>query len=855
MLSTTKAFNFIEAQMTNQNQDGKDNVIDIPLSEVMKKNYLDYSVSVIIDRALPDVRDGLKPVHRRGLYSMYALGCLPQFAPKKSARIVGDTMGKLHPHGDSSIYEALLNMARTWLRIVPLIDGQGNLGSIDGDNAAAMRYTEMKLSRAGAAFFEDIDKNTVRFIPNYDGSEMEPEILPVSYPNVLVNGATGIAVGMATNILPHNLNEVVDATLALQKNPELTFDELMQIMPAPDFPTGGVVYGLDGYRQAMMTGRGRVRLRAKWHYEEYEGEDLVIIDEIPYQVNKKELEEDIKEKCSQKHEDFLDITGIHDESNKEGIRLVISIKKSAVPAVVFNKLVKNTKLDTSFSYNIMLLEGLKPYQMNFLDILSKFLTFRTEVVTKRVENELNELKKRLHILEGLIIVLNRLDEALKIIRENKLVKNAQEELISAFGLSEIQSKAVLEMKLQKLTGSEVLSLKKEHKEYDDMVTDLLDTLAKPERIQQLVRLDLLHAKARFGVPRKTEVSYEDNEINMKDLIKKEPCLIHVTHGGYVKRTSLSYVETQNRKGKGRKGISVSEGDELASIYTGSTHDMFIVFTKSGKAFCSNVWSLPEGEMAGRGRHLKNIFESLDEQIASVLLIPEIEDGSSIVTVTENGKVKRTALSLYRGSLRKKGIQGVGIEEGDVLTSVLLVKPNDHLMMVSSSGKASRFEINDDALRDKGRKSVGVRGINLNKGDKVVSAVVIPANPDAALPQQYLLVVGEKGVGKRTKVEDFTVHNRGTKGITCFNINEKTGPIMMGRLVTDEDDVILTTASKTIRISVSDIKVSGRITSGVILMDVGNEKVVDVIKVPKEDVLEEVELDENSEIDVEASEKD
>lgn len=838
--------------MTNQNQDstGRLNVIDVPVSEIMKKNYLDYAVSVIIDRALPDVRDGLKPVHRRALYSMYGLGCTPNLPPKKSARIVGDTMGKFHPHGDSSIYEAALNLARNWLRLIPLIDGQGNLGSIDGDNAAAMRYTEMRLSRAGAAFFDDINKGTVNFVPNYDGSELEPEILPVSYPNILVNGATGIAVGMATNILPHNLNEVVDATLALQKNPNITFDELMQIMPAPDFPTGGVVYNLDGYRQAMMTGRGRVRLRAKWHHEEYEGDDLVVIDEIPYQVNKKELEESIKEKCSQKHEDFLDITSIHDESNKDGIRLVITIKKSAVPAVVFNKLVKNTKLDTSFSYNIMLLEGLKPYQMNFLDVLSKFLKFRTEVVTKRVEFELVELKKRLHILEGLIIVLNSLDEAIKIIRENKLVKTAQEELMNKFGLTEIQAKAVLEMRLQKLTGSEIDSLKKEHKEYDDLVTDFLDTLAKPERIQELVRIDLLNAKARFGKTRQTEVSYEDNEINMKDLIKKEPCLIHVTHGGYVKRTSLSYVETQNRKGKGRKGISVSEGDELASIYSASTHDMFIVFTKSGQAFCSNVWSLPEGEMAGRGRHLKNIFESLDEQVASVLLIPEIEDGSSIVTVTEKGKVKRTALSLYRGSLRKRGIQGVGIEEGDSLVSVLLVKPNDHLMMVASSGKAARFEINDEALRDKGRKSIGVRGINLNDGDKVVSAVVVPSNPDATLPQQYLLVVGENGVGKRTRVEEFTVHNRGTKGITCFNINDKTGPIMMGRLVTDEDDVILTTTSKTIRICVSDIKVSGRITSGVILMDVGNEKVIDVIKVPKQEIVDDVELevDENFKIE-------
>lgn len=840
--------------MTDQNQtlNNQDNngIIIRPIGEVMRQNYLDYAVSVIVDRALPDVRDGLKPVHRRILYSMYELNCLPNLAFKKSARVVGDTMGKYHPHGDSSIYEAALNMARPWLKEINLIQGQGNLGSIDGDSAAAMRYTEMRLSRAGAAFFEDIDKETINFVPNYDGSEKEPEILPVSYPNILVNGVGGIAVGMATNILPHNLCEVIDATIALQKNPHLTFEELIQIIPAPDFPTGGIVHNLDGYREAMMTGSGGVKVRAKWHQEEYDGDDLLIIDELPFQINKKELVESIAKRTMDGEENFTDIASIHDESNKEGIRIVLTLKKGAMAAVVFNRLVKNTKMESSYSYNIMLLEGHKPYQMNFKQILQKFLAFRTEVVTKRVEYDLRKAQARLHILEGLMNVLNNLDETLKIIRENKLVKTAQAELMEKIGLSEIQARAVLDMKLQKLTGSEIDSLRKEHKEFLDLVSDFQDTLAKSPRIQQLILNDLLYAKERFGAPRKTEVSYEDNEINMKDLIKKEPCLIHVTQGGYVKRTALSYVETQNRKGKGRNGIAVGAGDALEAIYSGSTHDMFIVFTKSGKAYSNYVWALPDGAMAGKGRHLKNIFETLDEQVASILLVPEIEDGSSIITVTQNGKVKRTNLALYRGSLRRRGIQGVGLEDGDSLVSVLLAKPQDHLMMVASNGKASRFQMDDEALRDRGRKSIGVRGIRLGENAKVVSAVVIPsANPsDPDFKQHYLLAVGENGLGKRTKIEEFTVHNRGTKGITCFNINEKTGPIIMGRLVTDEDDIIITTSSKTIRIGVESIKVSGRITSGVILMDVKNEKVIDVIKVPKAEVVVE-EID-NVEVDVE-----
>lgn len=841
------------------NIDGKENgteknenVIKMPLGNLMKKNYLDYAVSVIMDRALPDVRDGLKPVHRRILFAMNELGMYPTGAYKKSARMVGETMGKYHPHGDSSIYDAAVNMARPWTKLIPLIDGQGNYGSIDGDSPAAMRYTEMRLTRAGAAFFEDIKKETVVFRDNYDGAEQEPEVLPVSYPNIWVNGAEGIAVGMATYLPPHNLNETIDLTIALQENPNLSTEEILQIMPGPDFPTGGVVHGLDGFRDAILTGKGAIKVRAKWHSEaQKNGTELLIIDEIPYQVNKKELIESISEKASIKNGEFSDIADIHDESNKEGIRIVITLKKGAIPAVVFNRLVKRTKVEDTYNYNVMLLEGQSPKQMNLVQIITTFLKFRTEVITKRVQYDLREATAHLHILSGLKKVLMDIDKAIVLIRGHKNPSEANAALCTEFGIDEKQAQAVLALRLQRLTGMEIDSVLKEFSEVSIRVSDMEDILAKSWRIQEMVKNDLLNAKERFGQKRISEISYEDNAIDMTDLIKKEPCLIHLTRDGYLKRMPLDLMESQNRKGKGRSSIQVYEGDAVDSIYSASTHDTFIVFTKSGKAMSNHVWTLPDGLMSGRGRHLRNIFETLDEAVASILIVPKEASDSSIVTVTAKGKVKRTLLSQYASTSRKKGVQGVGLEEGDSLVSVMLAKTYDHLLLVASNGKASRFEIDDDVLASKGRKSIGVRGIRVAEGAQVISAMIIAGNGttqvdnhDAIDEGKYLLCVGEKGVGKRTLISEFTAHSRGTKGVTCLNINEKTGNIIKAALVTEEEDVIMATEAKTMRIHVSDIRVAGRNTAGTILMNVDDEKIIDIIQVPR--AQDEEETQENQE---------
>lgn len=857
-----------------------DEIQNVTAQELMKKNYLNYAMSVIMARALPDVRDGLKPVHRRILYAMHELKMFPNSQYKKSARMVGDVIGKYHPHGDTSVYDAAVIMAQWWSKSIPLIDGQGNFGSMDNDGAAAMRYTEMRLSNGGMAFFNDIEKNTVEFQPNYDGSEKEPALLPVTFPNILVNGVDGIAVGMATYIPTHNLNECVDLAIALQENPNLSIDEMLKIMPAPDFPTGGVVHDLAGYREAMETGRGAVKVRAKWHEElTKSGMPLLVIDELPFKVNKEELISRITERAKNKDAGFEDITDINDESDKgSSVRIVIDLKRDAVPAVVFNYLVKNTKAEETYNYNMMLLEGKAPKQMNLKEILLKFLEFRTEIVVKRINFDLAKAKARLHILSGMKIVLEHMQEAVDIIMKNKDSKSAKEALIERFSVDDLQAQAVLDLKLQRLTGMEIDSILDDLRDFNMRVEDMNDILKNPVRIQYLVRKDMIAAKEKFGVDRKSEISYENNDINMADLVKKEDCLIHLTKNGYMKRMPMNLLETQNRSGKGRSGINAGDGDYVSAIYSGSTHDMFMVFTESGQAMASYLWNLPDGTTANRGRHLRNIFETLKEDVASVLLLPEIEEGISVITVTEKGKVKRTALSDYTGTMRKKGVQGVTIDEGDKLVNVMLAKRYDHILLVSSTGKAVRFEIDDEALQIRGRKSVGVKGIDLGKGAKVVSSMVIESNGapmpiidvekermnDAGVIEKYIaqeedtshmdngkyvLCIGENGVGKRTSISEFSAHSRGTKGVTCFNINDKTGNIAKALIITDEDNVMLTTKTKMVRLHVSDIRVTGRNTAGTILMNVGKEKIADVIQVPALSEEEEIEAMENEVIDL------
>ena len=866
-----------------------DEILNVSAAELMKRNYLNYAMSVIKSRALPDVRDGLKPVHRRILYSMYELKMFPTQQYKKSARMVGDVIGKYHPHGDISVYEASVIMAQWWSKSIPLIDGQGNFGSMDNDGAAAMRYTEMRLSNGGMAFFNDIDKDTVGFSPNYDGSEQEPTVLPVTFPNILVNGVDGIAVGMATYIPTHNLNECVDVAIALQENPNLSMDEILKIMPAPDFPTGGVVHDLAGFREAMETGKGAIKVRAKWHEEVTKtGMPLLVIDEIPFKVNKEELIRKISENAKEKMSGFEDITDINDESDKgSSVRIVIDLKRDAVPAVVFNYLVKTTKIEESYNYNMMLLEGQSPKQMKLRDIMRNFLDFRTDIVIKRVNYDLNKANARLHILTGMRIVLEHMQEAVDIIMKTKDAKTAKESLINRFNIDEIQAQAVLDLKLQRLTGMEIDSILEDLKDFNMRVADMKDILSNPVRIQYLVRKDLLNAKSKFGVDRKSEISYNNNDINMADLVKKEDCLIHLTHNGYMKRMPLNLLETQNRSGKGKSGINTGDGDYVSAIYSGNTHDMLMVFTESGQAMSSYVWNLPDGTTANRGRHLRNLFETLKENVSSVLLLPEIEDGISVITVTEKGKVKRTALSDYTGTMRKKGVQGVTIDEGDKLVNVMLAKRYDHIMLVSSTGKAVRFEIDDEALQIRGRKSVGVKGIDLGKNAKVVSSMIIESNGqpmpnidvqkermnDAGQIEKYmakeedtslmdynkfLLCIGENGVGKRTSISEFNAHSRGTKGVTCFNINDKTGNIAKALVIKEEDNVMLTTKTKIVRLHVNDIRVTGRNTAGTILMNVGKEKIADVIQVPALSEEEEADFEipeEQSEEFVEVNKED
>lgn len=799
------------------------------VGDLVKKNYLTYAVSVIMDRALPDVRDGLKPVHRRILYSMYKLKIMPGSSYVKSARVVGEVMGKYHPHGDSAIYDAAVYMAQPWSKRVTLIDGQGNFGSVDGDNPAAIRYTEMRMTKAGAAFFNDLDKEAVDFVDNYDGKETEPVVLPVSYPNIWVNGAEGIAVGMATYIPPHNLNETVDLALAFQENRDLPLEEILRIMPGPDFPTGGIVHDLDGFRDAVLTGRGTIRVRSRWHHEDVDGgRSLLILDELPFKVNKKELIEDIAEKARVKGSDLDDVADIHDESNKDGIRVVITLKKGAIPAVVFNRLLKRTRVGESYSYNAMLLEGKSPRQMGLREIMLRFLDFREEVVRKRIAFDLKKANDRLHILNGFMAALADVQRAVKIVMDNRDGNSANEALCEEFGLDKTQAQAILDMRLQRLTGMEIDAIKTERNETSLRVEDMEDSLSKPSRIREMVKRDLLVAKEAFGSERKSEISYESSKLDMSDLVKKEPCLIHLTKNGYLKRMPLSGMEQQRRSGKGRSGMQTGDGDYVEAVYSGSTHDLFLTFTTSGRVWSSRVWNLPDGTMSQRGRHLRNVFEALDEAVAGIAIVPELASGKSLITVSAKGKTKRTSLTAYSGAFRRNGVKGVGVEDGDRLVAALIAEEGDHLVLVSSQGRAARFEIGGGALQERGRGSVGVIGMRVPDGEEIVSAAILKKGETG----RHLICVGENGIGKKTPIDEFSPHARGSKGVGCFGMNERTGRIAMAALASDGEDLVLASASKAIRLKVEDVRSSGRRTAGTILMNVGSERVIDAIVVPR-----------------------
>ncbi len=833
-------------------------VVDMPVQALMERSYVNYAVSVITDRALPDVRDGLKPVHRRILFSMYELGLRPGSAYKKSARVVGDVIGKYHPHGDTAAYDAAVNMAQPWGRRITLIDGQGNFGSVDGDNPAAMRYTEMRMTKASASFFDDITKDTVNYIPNYDGSEQEPEVLPVSYPNIWINGVDGIAVGMATYVLPHNLDETVDALLAWIANRQITIDEILKIMPGPDFPTGGIVHELNGYRDALVTGKGRVRVRAKYFIEKTKRGESLIINELPYRVNKATLHEKlvflVKEKILE------DVVSVRDESAKGEIRLVLDLRKGSYPEVVFNQILAQTEAETTFSYNVMLLDGKRPRQFGIFDIFDRFYTFRREVVTRRVQYQLREASGRLHTLTGFIRALSKLDETIATIRSSKNSEVANPALQALLSIDHSQAKEILALQLSRLTGLQIDDIRAEFDTVTAKVADLEDILAKEQRVTDIIVEELKEAKAKFGTPRRTEVSYEVANITMADLVKKEPCVVHMTHNGYIKRMPAGDINAQNRYTQGKAGIVTGDEDYVQSIYSGSTHDLIMLFSETGLLRAKRAWQIPEGTNAQKGRHIRNLFDDFAEKIQSCIFVPSLEESDVyLVTVTEKGKIKRTSLSEYGSSLRRVGLQALNVEEGDKFVAAAICREFDHVMLGLSDGRVIRFEVNNEQMRPTGRLTSGVRAVRLVDNAKVLSLMVVPGTGETCPKKnilvdkevdgqvqpvemevidtsvidegRFLLCVGQNGVGKRTPIVEYSPQNRAGQGVMGFNINKKTGPIVCMQLVTMDNDVVLTTQSKTNRIRVKDIRQTGRITAGSYIMDTAGEIVMDVALVP------------------------
>lgn len=834
-------------------------IIQLPIKDMMERSYVNYAVSVITDRALPDVRDGLKPVHRRILYAMHVLGMRPGTAYKKSARMVGDVIGKYHPHGDTSVYDASVHMAQPWAKRVPLIDGQGNFGSIDGDSPAAMRYTEMRMTKASASFFDDIARETVNYRPNYDGSETEPEVLPVTYPNIWINGVNGIAVGMATYVLPHNVNETIDALLAWMANPAITVDDIIAIMPGPDFPTGGIVHELGGYRDALLTGKGRVRVRSKYHVEKTKrGQEMLVIDELPFSVNKAVLHAKLVEMVKEKV--LEDVTSVRDESSKNEIRLVLDLRKGSYPEVVFNQILASTDAETAFSYNIMLLDGKRPRQFGILDIFDRFTAFRREVVRRRTEYQLREASAHLHKLTGFIAALSRLDETIKTIRGSKNREEANNSLQALLGIDQGQADSILAMQLRSLTSLQIDEVRQDYNDTTAKVVDFKDILANQPRIDAIIVDELNEAKAKFGSPRLTEISHETNSITMADLVKKEPCVVHMTHAGYIKRMPAGDINAQNRYTQGKAGIVTGDEDYVQSIYSGSTHDLIMLFSEEGLLRSKRAWQIPEGTNAQKGRHIRNLFDDFAAKIQSCIFVPSLEEPDVyLVTVTERGKIKRTSLSEYGSSLRRVGLQALNVEEDDKFVAAAICREYDHIMLGLSDGRVIRFEVSNEQLRPTGRLTAGVRAVKLIDDAKVLSLMVVPGNgqpcpmksvlvtkevdgQQVQVPTEmvdtssmdhgrYLLCVGKNGVGKRTPIDDYAPQNRAGQGVMGFNINKKTGTVVTMALVTDDNDVVLTTQSKTNRIRVSDIRTAGRITAGSYIMDTAGEVVMDVALVP------------------------
>ena len=832
-------------------EDSGERIIPVSIEDEMKTAYIDYSMSVIVSRALPDVRDGLKPVHRRVLYGMQELGVKSNSSYRKSARIVGDVLGKYHPHGDSSVYDTMVRMAQDWSLRYPLVDGQGNFGSVDGDSPAAMRYTEARLKRAAEELLSDLDKDTVDFSPNFDDSLEEPTVLPTRIPNLLVNGAAGIAVGMATNMAPHNLTEVINGTIAYIDNKDIDVDGLMEHVKAPDFPTGGTIYGYEGVKDAFHNGKGRIVMRGKATIEEIrENREAIIVTEIPYQVNKADM---IQKTAGLVNEGRIEgISEIRDESDRKGMRIVYEIKRDAIPNVVLNKLYKYTALQTSFSVNNIALVNGRPQVLNLKDLIVHFVDHRHDVVVRRAQYELRKAEERAHILEGLIIASDNIDEVIALIRSSKSPDEAREKLMKKFKLSEIQSKAIVEMRLRQLTGLEQDKLRAEYDNLLKTIEDLKDILNREERRMDIIKTELEEIKTKYGDERRSTIEYSANEMRIEDLIPNEEVAVTISHAGYIKRTSLSEYKVQNRGGVGSKGSSTREKDFLEKLFVATNHNWLLIFTEKGRCFWMRIFEVPEGNKSAKGRAIQNLINiEQDDKVKAYVVVNDLKDedyitNNYIVMCTKKGVIKKTSLDAYSRP-RTNGINAIGIREGDELLEAKLTNGENEILLAIKSGRAIRF--NESTVRPMGRTASGVRGISMTDSDEVVGMVTVEDF------SKTVLVVSENGYGKRTYLNDpetdepiYRVTNRGGKGVKTLNITDKTGNLIAIKDVTDEDDLMIINKSGiTIRMHVADIRSQGRATQGVKLINLkGSDQIAAVAKVERDE-------DEENMIDSESNE--
>ena len=822
----------------------QDRIIKINIEEEMKSSYIDYSMSVIVSRALPDVRDGFKPVHRRILYGMMELGNTSDKPYKKSARIVGEVLGKYHPHGDSSVYFAMVRMAQEWAMRYPLVDGQGNFGSVDGDSPAAMRYTEARLNKLGEAMMDDLYKETVDFEPNFDNTLVEPKVMPTRIPKLLVNGASGIAVGMATNMPPHNLSEVIEACDAYIDNPEITVEELMEFVKAPDFPTGGYIYGVSGVREAYLTGRGRVIMRAKAEIESGQTHDKIVITEIPYNVNKAELIKYIADLVNDKK--IEGISNANDESDRDGMRIVIDIKRDANASVVLNKLYKMTALQTSFGVNNVALVHGRPKTLNLRDLIKYFIGHRHEVVIRRTQFDLRKAKERAHILEGLIIASDNIDEVIRIIRAAKTPNDAITGLIERFNLTEIQARAIVEMRLRQLTGLMQDQLHAEYEEIMKQIAYLESILADDEVCRRVMKEELLEVKAKYGDVRRSEIVYSSEEFNPEDFYADDQMIITISHMGYIKRTPLTEFRAQNRGGVGSKGTETRDEDFVEHIYPATMHNTMMFFTQKGKCYWLKVYEIPEGTKNSKGRAIQNLLNiDSDDNVTAYLRVKSLEDSEFInshyvLFCTKKGVIKKTLLEQYSRP-RQNGVNAITIREDDSVIEVRMTNGNNEIIIANRNGRAIRFH--EAAVRVMGRTATGVRGITLdNDGqDEVVGMICIKD-----LETESVMVVSEQGYGKRSEIEDYRKTNRGGKGVKTMNITEKTGKLVTIKSVTDENDLMIINKSGiTIRLKVADVRIMGRATQGVRLINLEkrNDQIGSVCKVMTESLEDEIPAEE------------